>query len=240
LSDKRRNAVLAHINRLRSEEIYLIRHLLKKEQIVLELGGGNGWQAREMSNLGCVVSSIDLENRRNSSLYFDVQSYDGIQIPFENETVEVFFSSNVLEHIRDIDNILKELHRVLKPDGYGIVILPSVAWRFWTLVTYYVYSVFLALKTPFRSKLKFESWHKLSIVAPAHGEYASSFHELYYYQRTQWAGKFVRHDFKILQVINVQTFYTGYVLFPNLSVEIRKKLARVFGGATNIFILSRN
>ena len=39
------------------------------------------------------------------------------------------FSSNTLEHVKQLDILLKEMRRVLKPRGTMVHILPTSAWR---------------------------------------------------------------------------------------------------------------
>ena len=52
--------------------------------------------------------------------------YDGVNIPFEDDRFDNIFSSEVYEHVNNIDNILDELRRVLKPGGYMLVTTPFV------------------------------------------------------------------------------------------------------------------
>lgn len=52
--------------------------------------------------------------------------YDGKTIPFKDEYFDSIFSSEVLEHVENLDEILKELFRVLKKDSYMLVTIPFV------------------------------------------------------------------------------------------------------------------
>lgn len=52
--------------------------------------------------------------------------YDGRTIPFAQDTFDAIFSTEVFEHIFNIDDILKELHRVLKPGGKMLITCPFV------------------------------------------------------------------------------------------------------------------
>lgn len=47
--------------------------------------------------------------------------YDGRVFPFENASFDVVFSWSAFEHIADIDAVLREMHRVLRPDGAAFV-----------------------------------------------------------------------------------------------------------------------
>jgi SAM-dependent methyltransferase len=50
--------------------------------------------------------------------------FDGKTIPFENETFDSVFSSEVFEHVFDIDDTLIEINRVLKKDGKMLFTIP--------------------------------------------------------------------------------------------------------------------
>jgi SAM-dependent methyltransferase len=52
--------------------------------------------------------------------------YDGHKLPFENEQYDNIFSSEVMEHIFNPEEILAELHRVLKPGGKILLTCPFV------------------------------------------------------------------------------------------------------------------
>ncbi len=53
--------------------------------------------------------------------------YDGKRLPFPDEYFDSVLSTEVFEHIFNLDEILVELHRVLKPDGQMLVTVPF-AW----------------------------------------------------------------------------------------------------------------
>ena len=52
--------------------------------------------------------------------------YDGINLPFDDEEIDIVFSSEVFEHVADLDNLLNEIHRVLKKDGTLFLSCPFV------------------------------------------------------------------------------------------------------------------
>jgi len=54
--------------------------------------------------------------------------YDGHTIPFENRSFDSVFASDVFEHLFNLDEILDELYRVLKPEGQMLVTIPF-AWN---------------------------------------------------------------------------------------------------------------
>lgn len=54
----------------------------------------------------------------------DYPGYDGIRLPFSNETQDAVYSSHCFEHIEDYAGALREWHRVLKVGGYMIIVVP--------------------------------------------------------------------------------------------------------------------
>ena len=52
--------------------------------------------------------------------------YDGVNIPFSDETFDSAFSSEVIEHIDNVDKSLSEINRVLKPGGLFLLTVPFV------------------------------------------------------------------------------------------------------------------
>ena len=91
-----------------------------------------------MAKSGCVVTSIDLAARQRSDRqYFPVIDYDGEQLPFSENSFDVVYSSNVLEHVERLEVTLAEIQRVLRKHGIAIHVLPTPTWRIWTSLTHY-------------------------------------------------------------------------------------------------------
>jgi len=59
-----------------------------------------------------------------ADLHFDLHD-----IPLEDNTYEVIFCNHVMEHVKDDLQCMKELHRILKPGGWGIMQVPIDANR---------------------------------------------------------------------------------------------------------------
>jgi len=62
---------------------------------------------------------------------------DAHDLPFKSETFGAVFALEVLEHVFDPAKVLKEIKRVLKPDGYAVFLVPSdsllfrMIWFLW-------------------------------------------------------------------------------------------------------------
>ncbi|MDQ2683449.1 MAG: class I SAM-dependent methyltransferase, partial [Chloroflexota bacterium] len=52
------------------------------------------------------------------------------RIPFDDETFDVVLNNQVMEHVDDLDGVLREIHRVLKPGGQVLSLFPPRdVWR---------------------------------------------------------------------------------------------------------------
>lgn len=56
----------------------------------------------------------------------EIVYYDGKHVPFEDETFDSMISSEVFEHVINIEEIIKELNRVLKTGGNVLITVPFV------------------------------------------------------------------------------------------------------------------
>lgn len=54
----------------------------------------------------------------------NTENYDGKTLPFPDNSQQFVYSSHCLEHISNRAEVIKEWHRVVKPGGYIITIVP--------------------------------------------------------------------------------------------------------------------
>jgi len=234
---------------LRAKEIRIVTGLIgKSRKIILEIGGNNGWQAHLIEKKGHNLSSIDISPINDNSSFFSVLEYDGHNIPYKDSSFDIVFSSNVLEHIPHLDSFEKEIHRVLKPTGQAIHVLPTSTWRIWTSLTH-PFRVLLALKNKLHNinrtnksgntnnstsnKWKYILWPN------RHGEKGNSLTEIYWFSQTAWTRHFKKTGWCINNIISTSLFYTGQTtLNRRLSIKVRKRIAIFLGSATKIYVLN--
>lgn len=244
---------MSNLINLRSAEFSCVKHYFQAGIHVLELGGGNGFQASLLDSLGVKVKSIDVALPVGQQAFFPVEIYDGLTIPFLDATFDIVFSSNVLEHVQDIDVMMAEIQRVLKPEGLAIHILPTPTWRFWTSITHYVYLVMRVFG--FRRPVSGGNVHSLGekiqrsglwatakriLVVGPHGEYPSAISEFWYFSKTRWLDVFHRNGFHAIHSSPSGIFYTGYLVLNGLAIIVRQKLAKILGSSTFIYVLRKN
>ena len=55
----------------------------------------------------------------------DFPGYDGLRLPFDDESIDTVFTSHCLEHIESYQLAIRDWHRVLKVGGYLVCAVPS-------------------------------------------------------------------------------------------------------------------
>ena len=108
---------------------------------VLDLGCGDGrsfdWFQRSFTQFSWtgldIEDSPEVRSRRRQDCTF--QSYNGVDIPFPDQSFDVVFSNQVFEHVRHPERLLAEVRRVLSPGG---LFVGSVSY----LEPYHSYSLF--------------------------------------------------------------------------------------------------
>lgn len=100
--------------------------------IILDFGCGHGLILKEMTlinpsanYIGVDVSETGLVQAKNnlpSGIFYKIT--DGGKIPLDDKSVDFIFSSEVFEHIYDINNAFSELKRILKPKGKILLTVP--------------------------------------------------------------------------------------------------------------------
>jgi 2-polyprenyl-6-hydroxyphenyl methylase / 3-demethylubiquinone-9 3-methyltransferase len=92
----------------------------------LDIGSGGGFLAEEFARLGCRVVGIDpspvsirtaRQHAEASALEIEYAVATGERLPLESESFDLAYCCDVLEHVSDLDLVIKETARVLRPGG---------------------------------------------------------------------------------------------------------------------------
>ena len=97
-----------------------------QDKRALDIGCGGGLLAEEFAALGCRVTGVDpseeslqTARRHAAARGLDIQYRRGAgeNIPCPDATFEIAYCCDVLEHVEDLNKVIAETARVLKPRG---------------------------------------------------------------------------------------------------------------------------
>jgi SAM-dependent methyltransferase len=101
----------------------------RKRKIILDVGCGTGWLmeliAKNLDN--CIVYGIDISFNALKENPFKgrIAVADAQDMPLKDRSVDIVICSDVLEHLNDMKRALREIYRVLKPDGKLLIFFPA-------------------------------------------------------------------------------------------------------------------
>jgi ubiquinone/menaquinone biosynthesis C-methylase UbiE len=116
---------------------------------VLDFGCGIGDQVETIQGVcpGAAYVGVDIEAspevsaRERSDAEF--HSFDGINLPFPDESFDIVFSKQVFEHVRHPDAAIRDIERVLKPGGWFVGSLSNLEpYHSFSIFNYTPYGVF--------------------------------------------------------------------------------------------------
>jgi SAM-dependent methyltransferase len=246
---------LTHLERLRRAELEQVIGWFAPGQHVVELGAGSGYQASLLARRGCNVTALDISTRpHESASHYPVRDYDGHRIPLPDASVDVIFSSHVLEHVDEIETLFAEMQRVMKHDAIAVHILPSATWRIWTSLAHFPFIAktlgfgsggdSLVNVTNIRDATNRHGVVRAirkSLVHPfvAHGSGGNAAAEVQSFRESEWIDQFSRNGFEIIDASPTKVFYTGYGLLPTMALARRRALASLLGSASHAFVLRK-
>lgn len=115
---------------------------IKKGDYVLDIGCGNGQRAVKIANVVNKVTGFDIDPKnidlaKKESVQLNIKNikfYIGDaekRFNFDNESFDVVFFCDVIEHLNNDINALSEVHRVLKKNGVLLLVAPScdTSWK---------------------------------------------------------------------------------------------------------------
>lgn len=163
--------------------------LVGKDKTVLELGSSTGYLTKEFKKNNCAVdiAEIDEEDAQKAKKYARSTYVGNLDdTDFVNKIrgkYDVVVAADVLEHLKNPENVLKQLQKNLNKNGLILISLPNIAcWQ-------------IRKDLFFKGKFEYEDW---GILDKTHLRF-------YTYETIQ---KLIRNcGYKIIEVLQIETDY---------------------------------
>lgn len=111
---------------------YLVGQDLVKGKTVLDIACGSGYgtqilakTAKKVYGVDIDKASVDYAQRKYGTKNTEFLVGDGERIPLKDNTVDVVITYETIEHIKDYEQFMREVSRVLIPDGLAVVSTPN-------------------------------------------------------------------------------------------------------------------
>jgi SAM-dependent methyltransferase len=112
----------------------------RPDTITLDYGCGNGEIVEEGLQRGLSIYGVDVFHEASPDtrkilqekglLDNSIREIHNGKIPFEDSSFDVVTTNMVFEHVRDLEGVLHEINRVLKPGGILLALFPTKeVWR---------------------------------------------------------------------------------------------------------------
>ncbi len=234
----------------------IINHLPNKKDIkILEIGGWDGFMAKQVHDLGYEIKSTDLNPKYPQ--YFPVTVGNASKLDFESDEFDVIFTSHLIVEVKEVASFFDECRRVLKNDGIMIHVLPTTTWSIVTNIWHYMLlpKFFLnwirpntssastnSLDQNLEAAKKQSTKSKIIDILFLHpiGANPSFLHDILSFTKRRWKKVFKNEGFDILTVEDGPYFYSGFGIFRNKLLKSRKVLANNGFSGSVCFVLKNN
>lgn len=97
----------------------------RNKPTALDMGCNDGYYSRILEQRGYAVTSIDIQKNYELMQIVDADK----PLPFQDDSFDLVWSTEVIEHLQDPARTLEEVRRVLKPGGRAVITTPNS--QFW-------------------------------------------------------------------------------------------------------------
>jgi len=219
---------------LREYEIGKILGEFPKEYFdkALELGCGSGKDSKYIARYCKKLIALEYNESRLTECNDEKTTFvigDAQDLSqFGDNEMSLIFSSNLIEHLPNINKCLAECKRVVRKDGLVIHTVPNRTWKIFHLLLYYPFGIKVVLwrlfsknKSMVLSELLGEETNIDSSLRPVnnslisnllpktHGISKSHIREFMVWAEKRWITQFERSGLEIVEIIRLP-FYFGW------------------------------
>ena len=229
---------------IRDAEWENIANHIPKMSKFLDVGCGAGYSLmRASQDLDCEVEGIDADpgshgvGRFIKDMVKSVPIKQGFaeNLPYENETFDIVYSSHVLEHVNDEVKALAEMRRVLKQDGVLIIGMPTASMAILNYISQLLFTthikIYELIRNLFTQNLAKNFKRILRVKSHSFPRAKSIWYDLFHYRTQNWR-KIIEMEFEIKKVIK-PCFYP-YPDYPQFF-----KLHKSFFFSSSVFFICK-
>lgn len=155
------------------------RYFKRRSGTFLDVCCGRGEHMEIFQKMGFDVYGLDLDSiAQDKGLNVSIIDVEQDRFPFNDNFFDSIMMKSAIEHIRNIDHLMSELYRVLKPGGS--VVITTCDWK----KNYKVFFDDYTHKTPF-TKASMEDMFKIFEFKNCHVEF-------FYHLPFTWKGTFYK------------------------------------------------
>lgn len=240
------------IRRIRIEEFELVLKEFEGRifKSALEIGCGDGTQSLLLKEycdelISTDIDSSDIPPERLEKINF--VPADATSLPFDDNHFDLIYSSNVLEHIENIEGAIDEMKRVMKPDGIMIHIIPNTTWKFLQMFLWIPFRLKILAAKLFGEKARSESVEEFGSpktesetkssrwCPPIHGVAKSHFEEWQLFRVSRWRDLFKKKNLMIEKSHGLMLYSAWNMGFAS----IRNFLSQLGLKSSHCFILRK-
>lgn len=204
LPEKEKNENLKII---RNNEWQAIEKYIKPNGKFLDIGCGTGFILNKVNEeKQCIAVGIDPNpgvcGVKSANENIEIINAFSEELPFENESFDVVYSSHVLEHVNSLPKTLDEISRVMKKNAVAILIVPTATLAyisvFYQLLNWHLI-LLKFLKKPFSKTNRTQFKHLFLLYSHSY-ENKTALYDLKNYPVKNWK-KVIEKKLQIEQVI---------------------------------------
>ena len=221
-----REKIEKHQKIIRDAEWVRIEKNIPEKSKFLDVGCSAGYSLmRAFQDLNCEVEGIDADpgshgvGRFIKDMVKTVIIKQGFaeNLPFENESFDVVYSSHVLEHVNDEAKALDEMKRVLKKNGVLIIGMPTASMAILNYISQFTFTTHIKIYEFFRNSFSKNVLNNFinifRINSHSYPRAQSIWYDLFHYRISQWKNT-IKKEFKIISIVK-PCFYP-YPDYPQL------------------------
>jgi ubiquinone/menaquinone biosynthesis C-methylase UbiE len=198
---------------IRDTEWDAIRENIPLGSSFLDIGCGTGYlMQRAQLDRGCDVTGVDpvpllagVKTTVKQDSNFRIFQGTGENLPFENQSFDVVYTSHTLEHVNNIERVLSEIRRVLKLQGIIIIGVPTSSMAWWNgianvfFTSHIRFARFFANQL-FRHKVRYTSFKHIFLPYSHSKINRTILYDIRNYKVSKWRKK-IQVELKILKEI---------------------------------------